>query len=164
MNCQTLIIHLSHCNCYNVPQALPAPATWPTPPTPTRKGMWPPPSLPLPHQPGRLLPAPHLEKVCSPLLPLLLQGNKCPQPTSKWIQRPHPSPTNQQVYQKIASLPNQPAGQQVYGKTTPHTPLSLGHRNRYIRPDTQSQNSLIIRRKSAHCINSVSCTNKLVLF
>lgn len=43
MNCQTLIIHLSRCNCYNVPQALPAPATWPTPPTPTRKGMWPPP-------------------------------------------------------------------------------------------------------------------------
>lgn len=47
-----------------------------------------------PQPPGRLLPAPHLEKVCSPLLPLLLQGNKCPQPTSKWIQRPHPSPTS----------------------------------------------------------------------
>ena len=40
-----------------------------------------------------------------------------PQPTSKCIQRPHSSPANQQIT--------------GYGKTTPHTPLSLGSKKRY---------------------------------
>ena len=73
----------------------------------TRKGMWP------------------------TLYPTPTGGNICSQPTSKCIRRPHPSPTNQQVYQKTPSFPNQSAGQQVYGKISPSTPLSLGYKNRH---------------------------------
>ena len=77
------------------------PKDLPTPAT------WPTPSCPL------------LGKVCSPLLTLTLQGQHMP-----------PTTTNQQVYPKTSFFLNQSTGQQVYGKITPHTPLSLGYKSR----------------------------------
>ena len=74
--------HLSHYNCYNVSKDISNPATWPTP------------SCPL------------LGNVCGPLLTLTLWGNIYPQPTSKYIQSPHPSPNNQRMYQKTPFFPN----------------------------------------------------------
>ena len=99
-----LSFHLSHCNCYNVPKDLPTPATWPTP------------SCPL------------LGKVCGPLLTPPYRGNIRPQRT-KCIPGPHPSPASKRIRSPHPS--NRSAGQQVYGKTTPGTPLPLGYKNRH---------------------------------
>ena len=97
-----LSAHLSHCNCYNVPKALHTPATWPAPSCPYKErymahfltsstwSTWPSPTCP------------PLKKVYSPLLTLPYKGNICPQPTSKCISRPHPSPANQQVSRCMA--------------------------------------------------------------
>ena len=49
----------------------------------------------------------------------------------------------------------------VWYRTTPHTPLSLGYKNRTEELCSRAQLSMIIRR-SARCVNSASCLNKLV--
>ena len=95
---------LSHCNCYNVPQDLPTPATWHIP------------SCPL------------LGKVCGPLLTRHLQGQYMPPTNQQVYQKTSSFPSKQQVYQKTPSFPNQLADQQVYGKTSPLS-LSLGYKN-----------------------------------
>lgn len=63
------------------------------------------------------------------------------------------------MHQKSPFFPKQATGQQVYGKTTPCIPLSLGYKSRHWL-GTQSQLSLIIRRL-AHCVNNVSCLNNV---
>lgn len=86
--------HLPHCNCYNAPKDLPTPATWPTPSCPYEE---------------RYAATPHLLPLISLAYSFLLPTRKahsfphpycsniCSQPTSKCIQRPRPSPTNQHV-------------------------------------------------------------------
>ena len=66
-----LSLHLSHCNCYNVPKDLPHPATWPIPSCPP------------------------LEKVRSPLLTPPHRVNIYPNQLVSVSENPLPSPTNQ---------------------------------------------------------------------
>ena len=110
---------------------------------PTRKGMWPTPHL-LPFiNLAYSFPPPTRKGTCSPLL-------------TRPLWRQHVPPTNQQVYPKTPSFPNQLAAQQVCGKTPPHSPL-FGLKKQ-TRPCAQSRLSLIIG-KSAHYGNSVASVN-----
>ena len=95
---------------------------------------WPTPSCPL------------LGKVCGPFLTLFLQGQYMP-------------PTNQQVYPKTPSFPNQPGGQQEQSKTSPQL-LCLWA----LKTDMTMcpGSALPDYEESAHCVNNVSSLNKLV--